>query len=386
MDIENKFPVYSKCNSNERALIERAVNTLYGNIINKPSGEEIFVFKNRKAISPSPRTYQGVWNWDSAFHTLAMSYFDIEIAHDQMKILFDFQKPDGQIADVVYTNGKTVFRFTKPPVLAWSIMKSDLIYPDLSFLEYAYPHLKSNLSWWETNRFDGTLFSYKVSKMESGWDNTVRFDFPHLIQNCYAVDCNCFMADFYRAMAYIADKLKKPEEAALYTKKREKLIYKINSILFSEKDKSYCDYNFKLKRFTHRLSPASFMPLFCLAADKEKAQCMIEKAKDPNYFHPGIPTISYNNKRYNSSKYWRGPCWLNTAYFTIQGIRNYGDFALADELTENVLNFCSQNKDSIYEYYDSKSGKGLGAKDFGWSSAFILELIKEKYNANQQLK
>lgn len=38
-----------------------------------------------------------------------MSYFDIEIAHDQMKILFDFQKPDGQIADVVYINGKTVF-------------------------------------------------------------------------------------------------------------------------------------------------------------------------------------------------------------------------------------------------------------------------------------
>lgn len=75
-------------------------------------------------------------------------------------------------------------------------MKSDMIHPDLSFLEYAYPHLKSNLSWWESNRFDGTLFSYKVHKMESGWDNTVRFDFPHLIQNCYAVDCNCFMADF----------------------------------------------------------------------------------------------------------------------------------------------------------------------------------------------
>lgn len=128
------------------------------------------------------------------------------------------------------------------------------------------------------------------------------------------------------------------------------------------------------------------MPLFCLAADKEKAGYMIEKAKNPNYFYPGIPTISYNNKRYNSSKYWRGPCWLNTAYFTIQGIRNYGAFDLADELTENVLNFCSQNSDSIYECYDSITGKGLGAKDFGWSSAFILELIKEKHNASQLLR
>lgn len=380
------FPAYSTCSTKERILIDRAVRTLYNNIITKPLNDEDFVFKNRKAISPSPRTYQGVWNWDSAFHTLAMSYFNIEIAHDQMKILFDFQKPNGQIADVIYANGKAVFRFTKPPVLAWAIMRSDMIHPDLSFLKYAYPHLKSNLAWWESNRFDGTLFGYKVHKMESGWDNTVRFDFPHLIQNCYAVDCNCFMADFYQAMIYIADKLKRPEEAKLYTNKREKLIRKINSILFSEKDKSYCDYDFKLKRFTHRLSPASFMPLFCLAADKEKAQCMIEKAKDSNYFYPGIPTISYNNKRYNASKYWRGPCWLNTAYFTIQGIRNYGDLALADELTDTVLNFCSQNKDYIYEYYDSKTGKGLGAKDFGWSCAFILELIQEKYIARRQLK
>ncbi len=54
MDIENKFPVYGKCNADERALIERAVSTLYGNIINKPAGDEIFVFKDRKAISPSP--------------------------------------------------------------------------------------------------------------------------------------------------------------------------------------------------------------------------------------------------------------------------------------------------------------------------------------------
>lgn len=60
MDIENKFPAYGKCNDDERKLIDRAVSTLYGNIIHKPQGDETFVFKDRKAISPSPRTYQGV--------------------------------------------------------------------------------------------------------------------------------------------------------------------------------------------------------------------------------------------------------------------------------------------------------------------------------------
>ena len=44
MDIENKFPAYGKCNDDERKLIDRAVSTLYGNIIHKPQGDETFVF------------------------------------------------------------------------------------------------------------------------------------------------------------------------------------------------------------------------------------------------------------------------------------------------------------------------------------------------------
>jgi hypothetical protein len=40
-----------------------------------------------------------------------------------------------------------------------------------------------------------------------------------------------------------------------------------------------------------------------------------------------------------------------------------------------ILDWCAAQQDSIYEYYDSKPGKGLGAKQYGWSSAFIIEFI-----------
>lgn len=367
----------------DKKLIERAIKTLYGNIIEKPEDTSTpFVFKDYKGIAPSPRTYKGVWNWDSAFHFITMCYFDKEIAQDQMRILFDYQKEDGQIADVVYTSGKSVFKFTKPPVLAWAVMIGDKITQDTAFLEYCYPHLLKNLQWWENNRFDGKLFSYKVSKMESGWDNTVRFDFPHKIDFCYAVDCNSFMVTFYEALEYIAKRIGEKNYVKEISKKKEDLISNMHKYLYDSKNGYFCDYNKRLGMFTKRLSPASFMPLFVKVATKEQALAMKKLAEDPKYFYKGFPTISFNNRGYNSKKYWRGPTWLNTAYFAIRGLYDYGYKTLALEHTQTILNWCSMNEDSIYEYYDSKSGKGIGAKDFGWSSSFIIELILLKYGVN----
>lgn len=371
-----------KLSQRDEILLKRAFKTIKNNIIEKPDNDKNFVFGDLRGIVPSPSTYKGVWNWDGAFHMIAASYFDKKLAEDQAEILFSHMSENGQLPDVIYTNGDSVTKFTKPPVIGWAIMCSDKISPDVDFLKKWYPYVVKNIQWWENNRSDGTLFFYDVSKMESGWDNTVRFDFPHKINRCYAIDLNCFMADYYRAAAYIAEKAGMENDCQSYIEKREELAKNINSILFSQEKRYYCDYNFKLKRFTNRLSPASFMPLFAGIADSEKAEAMKKLAENPNYFYKGMPTISYNNRHYNSAKYWRGPCWLNTAYFAIRGLYDYGYKELAMEYIENILSWCYKNSESIYEYYDSKSGKGLGAENFGWSSVFIIEMILLKYAEN----
>ncbi|MBR7133517.1 MAG: hypothetical protein IKD04_08290 [Clostridia bacterium] len=40
-----------------------------------------------------------------------------------------------------------------------------------------------------------------------------------------------------------------------------------------------------------------------------------------------------------------------------------------------LLDWCDNEESGVYEYYDSKTGKGLGAVGFGWSSTFIIEFI-----------
>ncbi len=197
----------------DRVLLERAFETIKNNIIQKPEGAEDFAFGDFRGIVPSPSTYKGVWNRDGAFHMIAASYFDRELAHDQARILFSRMSGDGQFPDVIYTNGNAVTKFTKPPVIGWAIMCSDKISPDSEFLKRCYPYIVKNIGWWEKKRSDGRLFFYNISKniskMESGWDNTVRFDFPHKINHCHAIDLNCYMADYYLAASYIAKKNRK---------------------------------------------------------------------------------------------------------------------------------------------------------------------------------
>ena len=82
---------------------------------------------------------------------------------------------------------------------------------------------------------------------------------------------------------------------------------------------------------------------------------------------------SFDNPQY-SSDYWRGPTWLNVAYFAAKGHKNY-NFYVADKIKENILDMCYQNKDGIYENYDSITGRGLCCNHFSWSCVFIIEFI-----------
>lgn len=371
----------SGISAEDKELIGRAVNTLYGNIIKTDSSENN-VFGNKRGIMPSPSTYKGVWNWDSAFHLIAMSYLDKEIAHEQAEIMFDHQLPDGMLPDVCYINGKVVTRFTKPPVYAMAIMYGDMISPDTAFLARCYEPLKRNLMWWETNRMKGGLFHYKVSGMESGWDDSIRFKFPNYPSWTYYIDLNSYMVTFYKAMSYITAKLDEFESAEIYNKKAKELSQRINERLFDTEQGIYGDYNYVLHKFTRILTPAVFMPLYIGIADNERAENLTKVLLDSKYFYPYVPTLSYDNRRCKPDGYWNGPCWLNTAYFAIKGLYNYGHKEEALTMTDAVLRMCSDNKDHIYERYDSVTGKGLGAKDFGWSAVFIIELVLLKYGKN----
>ena len=148
--------------------------------------------------------------------------------------------------------------------------------------------------------------------------------------------------------------------------------------MFNEKMGYYADTDKYTKEQSIVISPASFMPLFIGIASEEHAKKMSLMAKNENKFYPGMPTVTYDDPAY-STDYWRGPTWLNVAYFAVKGLRNYGYEDLADEISEFLLDLIYENKEKgIFENYDTKNREGLYWHKFSWSCAFVMEFILNK--------
>ena len=361
----------------EKSLLKRASETLQSNIYLE---EDNYPWSPYRCVCPSKKKFKGIWNWDSAFHAMGLSWWDTDLAKESVLGFLQFQKESGLLPDVIRTNGVIEDEYSKPPVFPWA---TKIVFDrcnDLDFLKEVYPKFKLNEKWWVERRQYNGLFHYdaenegdekyeKFIRWESGWDDSVRWDSPIVEQ--WAIDLNSFMVDYYRAMSYFAKVLNLDSDYSEYAKKEKDLIKLINEVLWDDEQKCYVDVNRFTGEKSKAITPASFMPLFINIAPLDKAKHMEKIALEK--FYSGMPTVSYDNKEY-STTYWRGPTWLNVAYFAAKGLKNYG-FKVADDIKETILSWVDKNEDSIYENYDSKTGFGIYGKDFSWSSVFVVEFI-----------
>ncbi len=164
-------------------------------------------------------------------------------------------------------------------------------------------------------------------------------------------------------------------DASQWEQKEAELTSAIKAHMWNEAVGCYTDVWADTGKCSDVLSPASFMPLFIGIATQEQAKAMAAVCADSNKFFPGMPTVAYDHPQYSKTDYWRGPMWVNVAYFALKGLKDYGYTETAEAIRQTILDWCAEEKRGIYEYYDSKTGEGLGAHNFGWSCAFIIELI-----------
>lgn len=370
----------------DRRLLDRASAVLEANILLEHEGRPT-PWAPLRGVCPSPHHYLGVWNWDSAFHAMTVARWDIELAREQVTIFLERQQPSGMLPDVIFANGQVVSDFGKPPVFPWACLRIEEVArsADRDFLRRCYDHFRDYEAFWRRDRGGKAegLFHYDSAaadpekrkndaRLESGWDNSVRWDAGSV--ELWPIDLNCYMFLLYESMEGMA-RILSTGESELWWERRDSLRRQINHSMWDDGTSAYCDIVRESRKPTGILSPASFMPVFCRIASVEQAARMAEVAADENGFFPGMPTVSYDHPSYSSSDYWRGPTWLNVAWFAVKGLRNYGFDRTADTIKDTILGWCDANSDAIYEYYDSRTGKGLGAPQYGWSAAFVIEFI-----------
>ena len=98
-----------------------------------------------------------------------------------------------------------------------------------------------------------------------------------------------------------------------------------------------------------------------------------QHAFGPAYPVPSVPTNSF---WFRPKLYWQGPTWVNMNWLIIDGLKRYGFNEHAKALTESTLEMVE--KSGCYEYFDPLNGEPAGAKNFSWTAALTIDLLKTK--------
>ncbi|MBA6152892.1 MGH1-like glycoside hydrolase domain-containing protein [Gelidibacter maritimus] len=346
--------------------------------------------------------FHGFWAWDSWKHAVGLSYYNIDLAKNQMRAMFDFQSDDGFIVDCIFRDTTIEahnYRDTKPPLSAWAVAHIYEKDKDLEFVKELYPKIKKYHEWWYTKRdhdqdglaeygsTDGTVVA---AKWESGMDNAIRFDDSKILKNgegAYSldqesVDLNAYLYAEKLYLSELAEIINKLEEAKTYKDEAAILKDKIQEQFFDPEDGWFYDTTLDGKTFIKGEGSEGWTALWANAATQEQANAVKLKMMDPEKFYTKVPfqTMSADHEKFNPLRgYWRGPNWLDQAYFGVQGLRNYGFNTEADQATIQIIEgadgVLGKGK-AIRENYHPITGEGLNAQNFSWSAAHLIMLLQ----------
>jgi len=348
--------------------------------------------------------FHGFWAWDSWKHAVAIAQYDTLLASEQIRAMYIYQTPEGFIPDCIYRDTSIEqhnYRNTKPPLSAWSVWEVYKQSSDINFLQELYPKIVKQHSWWYTNRdhdedsiceYGSTDSTLIAAKWESGMDNAVRFDKSKLLTNSASafsldqesVDLNAYLYAEKKYLVEIANALLKKEDARKFESEAEILSTKIQNQFFDAETEWFYDTSLDGERFIKAMGCEGWIPLWAEVATLEQAKGVRNNMMDHEQFNTKVPfqTLSASHPDFKpDGGYWRGPTWLDQAYFGVKGLRNYGYHQEAKEATHKLLHnaegVLSKGK-SIRENYNPMSGEGLESENFSWSAAHYLLLLLDE--------
>lgn len=389
--------LYGKLDYTSYTLVDRSARTLEANTAGHRIVEPELPWHPYRAAKPCDGSFDGVWNWDTCFAAMGFARWSKFYAQEQFRALLLLQREDGFIGDVLridrykwpYPPGTRRFPHTiatdwgKPPVAAWALWLVNRRQPDKAFLKEMYPKFVKSAEAWNACRggtrdgllhydCDGTntAIRARAAGWESGMDNSPRWDGG--AYNFHAVDLNCYMVLTYRALRDLAGELGFKDDQARWAREAAALSERIETRLWDEKTQCYQDWNFKDKKFSDVLTPASYLPLFAGIASKEHAAGMARQAKR---LEPMWPSVSYDHPTFDPKGYWRGRTWLNIAYFALRGLKDYGYDEIADRGRKAILDMVAADPSSNAESYDPILRRPRGCPRFSWSSTFVMDMV-----------
>ena len=393
-----------------------------------------------EGIVPSTfnKWFNGVWAWDSWKQSAGLAPYMPEVAKNGIRAMFDYQiqpgdckRPQdaGMIIDCVFYyddqqgGGNWNERNSKPALAAWAVEKIFQNTGDTTFVAEMYPKLKAYHDWWYRNRDhnrnrvceygatvhpsnvvtiskDGKVRDGRIAAAawESGGDNYIRFDADwgvEVLENQQdgqllgyslsqeSVDLNAFLCVEKQLLSQMAGWLGFEDDRVAYAREADELAEFIRTKMYDEATGFFYDTDLKTGKILveRGQGPEGWLPLWAGIATQHQADRVRENILDESKFNSFVPfpTASLANPRFNETGYWRGPVWLSTAWFGMDGLCRYGygedARLLATKLLKNAEGIMTPGM-PLRENYNPLTGEGLSANDFSWSAAHVLMMLE----------
>ncbi|HEX5924701.1 MAG TPA: hypothetical protein VFY45_12775 [Baekduia sp.] len=357
---------------------------------------------------PSPRSYPWQWYWDSCFHAIVRRRFDPAGARAELETLLAAADADGFIGHTVLwghpldaqrairyniaSRQDLMTRTIQPPLLAWAWAWA-VGDPGLE------PRIAAHHDWLRAHRAledDGLL--WLIQPDESGMDASPKFDhvwgrlaqglplFPVLIarNRRLGFDARRIAAAGHPVVCEVLTNVGwSLSEQALG---RPSLTGALIERCWDERYGRFVDDVRGAVRPTAGADrPRTWDTLAPLALpdlpDAIAQRLVDEVLRTPGFATPAVPlpAVAIDDPAHSSRetwwgrhRHWRGPSWINSAWFVSLGLRRLGLDAEADAIATRLEAVVA--REGFREYYEARLGYGMGAHDFGWST-LLWELL-----------
>jgi alpha,alpha-trehalase len=229
---------------------------------------------------------------------------------------------------------------------------------------------------------------------ESGWDFSSRWlsrdeegEFKlssiHTV-DIVPIDLNSLLYNLEATIAAASELEGNEEKAAEFHLRAEARKNAIEKYFWSEEEGFYMDYNFRKGEPTSVLSLAGVYPLFFRIAYEERAR-RVAKIVERTFLRPGgVITTPYN-----TGQQWDAPNgWAPLQWVTIQGLRKYGEAALATDIKNRWLQLNTGVYKRTYKMLEKYNVQDLSRESgggeyptqdgFGWTNGVYQKLVNER--------
>ncbi len=353
---------------------------------------------------PSPGRYPWQWFWDSCFAAIARRRFDPDRSRRELESLLAAQRHDGFIGHTIFWErpvslGRLPFynvasrrslqtETIQPPMLAWAwrIAVGD---------PAAEPRIAAQANWLTANRdLDGDGLLWIVQPDESGLDASPKFDpvwgwrsnarigFPCLVRRNRRLGFDARRVRDRGGPVLCEVLVNTLWSLSLQALGRPSATPALVERLWDERRGLFLDEAQPGGARPAIRTWAALAPLALPDLPEKIGRRLVEEhLLTPDGFQApvGPPSVALSEPSYEPGggrgpirRYWRGPTWVNTAWLTWLGLRGLGYEREAARIATGLT--AAVEREGLREYYDPRTGAGLGAKDFAWS-ALITEMV-----------